>query len=66
MCIRDRKRIFERFVRLDESRVRAAGGAGLGLAIVAEVAAAHRGRAEAGESASGGARFLVTLPSAGE
>ncbi|WP_197541379.1 sensor histidine kinase [Streptomyces davaonensis] len=62
----DRKRIFERFVRLDESRGRGAGGAGLGLAIVAEVAAAHRGRAEAGAGASGGARFVVTLPSAGE
>jgi len=63
----DRDRVFERFVRLDEARSRGAGGAGLGLAIVAEVAAAHRGRAEAGEAAElGGARFAVTLPSAGE
>ncbi|MBC2901559.1 sensor histidine kinase [Streptomyces cupreus] len=62
----DRKRVFDRFVRLDESRARGAGGAGLGLAIVAEVAAAHRGRAEVGEGDLGGARFVVTLPSAGE
>ncbi|MFF4499673.1 sensor histidine kinase [Streptomyces sp. NPDC001401] len=55
----DRKRVFERFVRLDESRSRAAGGAGLGLAIVAEVAAAHGGSVRVED----GARFVVTLPS---
>ncbi|MEV0171330.1 HAMP domain-containing sensor histidine kinase [Streptomyces sp. NPDC050803] len=63
----DRRRVFDRFVRLDESRARDAGGAGLGLAIVAEVATAHRGRAEAGAADGlGGARLVVTLPSAGE
>ncbi|MGP4011102.1 sensor histidine kinase [Streptomyces sp. 4N124] len=63
----DRRRVFERFVRLDESRSREAGGAGLGLAIVAEVAAAHRGTVEAGEGeGEDRARFTVTLPSAGE
>ncbi|MGV9450869.1 sensor histidine kinase [Streptomyces sp. NPDC003635] len=60
----DRRRVFDRFVRLDESRARGEGGAGLGLAIVAEVASAHRGRAEAAEGGLGGARFVVTLPSA--
>ncbi|MFE0251217.1 sensor histidine kinase [Streptomyces sp. NPDC059010] len=63
----ERTRVFDRFVRLDESRARGAGGAGLGLAIVAEVAGAHRGRVEAGVSEGlGGARFVVVLPSAGE
>ncbi|GAA4050267.1 HAMP domain-containing sensor histidine kinase [Streptomyces shaanxiensis] len=63
----ERARVFDRFVRLDESRARGAGGAGLGLAIVAEVAGAHRGRAEVGVSERlGGARFTVELPSAGE
>ncbi|WDF37844.1 HAMP domain-containing sensor histidine kinase [Streptomyces sp. T12] len=63
----ERGRVFDRFVRLDESRARGAGGAGLGLAIVAEVAGAHRGRVEAGVAEGlGGARFTVTLPSAGE
>ncbi|GAA1671110.1 ATP-binding protein [Fodinicola feengrottensis] len=39
----DRDQVFERFVRLDESRTRLDGGSGLGLAIVREVVAAHGG-----------------------
>jgi signal transduction histidine kinase len=33
----DRERVFERFTRLDDSRGRSSGGAGLGLAIVREL-----------------------------
>jgi len=58
----DRKRIFERFVRLDDARSRDDGGYGLGLAIVAEVAAAQGGSAIAVESPSGGARLEIRLP----
>jgi signal transduction histidine kinase len=39
----ERNRVFERFVRLDDSRERRAGGAGLGLAIAREIARAHGG-----------------------
>lgn len=39
----DRERVFDRFVRLDDSRQRAEGGTGLGLAIVREIARAHQG-----------------------
>jgi signal transduction histidine kinase len=57
----DRVRIFERFTRLEAARARHTGGAGLGLAIVRDVAAAHGGSVEVAESASG-AVFVVRLP----
>lgn len=59
----DRARIFERFVRLDDARSRDSGGAGLGLAIVATVAAHHGGRAEVRDTTEGAA-FVVHLPAA--
>jgi len=60
----ERAHVFERFVRLDEARARGEGGAGLGLAIVAELAAAHGGTAAVGTARGlGGARVTVTLPS---
>ncbi|NMH99263.1 HAMP domain-containing histidine kinase [Pseudonocardia sp. K10HN5] len=62
----DRARVFERFVRLDEARSRGDGGAGLGLAIVAEVVAAHGGSVEVDEAPGGGALFRVRLPVAEE
>lgn len=60
----ERSRVFERFVRLDESRSRDVGGSGLGLAIVAEIAAAHGGSARVLGSPLGGARFEIRLPAA--
>ncbi|MEZ5156176.1 MAG: HAMP domain-containing sensor histidine kinase [Solirubrobacterales bacterium] len=54
--------IFGRFWRGGEARSRATGGAGLGLAIVAEVAAAHGGSVRAGNAPGGGARFEAKLP----
>lgn len=60
----ERGRIFERFVRLDEARARGEGGAGLGLAIVAELVAAHGGTVAVDTApVLGGARFTVTLVS---
>lgn len=57
----DRRRIFDRFVRLDESRERSRGGSGLGLAIVREIVIAHGGTVEAADNAPG-ARLRLTLP----
>lgn len=57
----ERHRIFERFVRLDDARARDAGGAGLGLAIAADIVAAHGGQVWV-EDNQPGARFHVELP----
>jgi signal transduction histidine kinase len=57
-----RNRIFERFVRLEDSRSRDEGGAGLGLALVRAVAESHGGSVAAGGAPGGGARFEVRLP----
>jgi len=54
--------VFERFYRADPSRARAAGGAGLGLSIVAAVAEAHGGRVSAASPEGSGAVFTVELP----
>jgi signal transduction histidine kinase len=58
----ERRRVFERFVRLDEARSRDAGGSGLGLAIVAEIVRVHDGTVTIGDSPLGGASVEVTLP----
>jgi two-component system OmpR family sensor kinase len=58
----DATRIFERFYRADESRSREDGGAGLGLSIVATIAAAHEGRASVDTAPGEGATFRVELP----
>jgi signal transduction histidine kinase len=58
----DRERIFERFVRLDESRSREQGGSGLGLAIAAAVMAAHNGSIRTSEAPGGGCRFEMVFP----
>jgi signal transduction histidine kinase len=57
----DRERIFDRLVRLDESR--AGDGAGLGLAIARGIARAHGGDLRCVEPPDGcGAAFALTLP----
>lgn len=53
----DRDRIFDRFVRLDQSRSRESGASGLGLAIAAGIMAAHHGWIRTGEAPEGGCRF---------
>lgn len=53
--------IFEPFMRLDQSRDRRTGGAGLGLAIVRSIARHHGGDVQWRPGAIG-ARFCLTLP----
>lgn len=57
------ERVFERFYRVDASRHRGTGGgSGLGLSIVAAVAAAHGGTASVRATPGGGATFVLRLP----
>jgi two-component system OmpR family sensor kinase len=58
----DANTVFERFFRGDPSRARDSGGSGLGLSIVAAIAAAHGGRATARAREGGGAVFRIELP----
>ncbi len=58
----DRRRVFERFTRLDAARTRDGGGAGLGLAVVRETATSTGGTVEVTNAPSGGARFVVRWP----
>lgn len=60
----ERAFVFERFSRRDNARAADDGGSGLGLAIVKEVVEAHQGTVATDDSALGGARFTITLPSA--
>ncbi len=58
-----RDAVFNAFTRLDSSRHRDKGGFGLGLAIVARIAALHRGRVSAGHSDRlGGAKLALEWP----
>jgi two-component system sensor histidine kinase BaeS len=57
----DLERVFERFYRVEKSRDRARGGAGIGLAIVKQLVEAGGGRVGA-ESNEGQTRFWFSLP----
>jgi len=57
----DRLKVFEPFVRLDNSRQRKSGGTGLGLAIVKRIVGRHGGSVLCEKSDLGGARFTVSL-----
>jgi signal transduction histidine kinase len=59
-------RIFERFYRVDDSRSRAAGGAGLGLSIVKAIVESHHGQIGVASEVGNGSTFTITLPAAGQ
>jgi signal transduction histidine kinase len=57
----DRDRVFDRFVRLDDSRSRSEGGSGLGLAIARQITREHGGDVLVVDTTSG-AHFRILLP----
>jgi signal transduction histidine kinase len=54
--------IFDRFYRVDKSRSRESGGAGLGLSIVKAIVQAHHGSIEVKSKVGVGTQFTITLP----
>ncbi|QEM67428.1 HAMP domain-containing protein [Geobacter sp. FeAm09] len=61
----DLERLFERLYRVEASRNRAAGGAGLGLAICRNIVEAHAGTITAHPSPLGGVWLRIELPLTG-
>lgn len=54
--------IFDRFYRVDQSRNRSTGGAGIGLAVVKAVVDAHQGTVEVKSELGKGTEFTILLP----
>ena len=59
---RDRKRIFERFYRVDNLLTRKTEGSGLGLAITKRIVEDHGGRITVHSTLGQGSRFTLHLP----
>ncbi|HEY6482407.1 MAG TPA: ATP-binding protein [Steroidobacteraceae bacterium] len=57
--------MFERFFRVDDSRSREQGGAGLGLSIVKSICTVHGAEVEVTSTVGNGSCFRVTQPLAG-
>ncbi|GAA4612776.1 sensor histidine kinase [Saccharopolyspora hordei] len=57
-----RVRVFDRFYRVEPDRARSTGGAGLGLALVADAVRRRGGTVRAAASPEGGARIEVRWP----
>lgn len=61
----EHERVFEPFVRLEQSRAKHTGGTGLGLAIARAIARAHGGDVTLAECEGGGLSARLTLARAG-
>ncbi|CAM3416895.1 ATP-binding protein [Parendozoicomonas haliclonae] len=59
---KDMDRVFEPFVRLEDSRCRETGGIGLGMAIARNIIHAHGGDIALSNREEGGLRITISLP----
>ena len=62
VSVQDMERLFERFYRVEESRNRGSGGAGLGLTISKKIVDAHEGIISAHSSPLGGLLIRISIP----
>jgi two-component system sensor histidine kinase BaeS len=62
VAVVEQDKLFERFYRVDSSRSRHHGGAGLGLAICRNIVMAHQGQISAQTSELGGLAIQIELP----
>ncbi|MFH1560342.1 MAG: ATP-binding protein [Chloroflexota bacterium] len=61
----DLPQVFDRFYRVDPSRTRSTGGAGLGLTIAKQLIEAHGGAIRVESEPGNGSRFVFELPQTG-
>ena len=64
IAARDQKRIFEKFVRLEDGLVHDVKGTGLGLSLVQQIIRAHGGRIEVHSVPQEGSTFTLWIPRA--
>ena len=62
MSLEEQTHIFERFYRIDSSRARHTGGAGLGLSIVSAIMHRHGGSIQVESTPGCGSTFTIYLP----
>jgi signal transduction histidine kinase len=64
IATRDHKRIFDKFVRIEDGLVHDVKGTGLGLSLVQQIIRAHNGRVELTSMPGEGSTFTLWLPRA--